>query len=71
MGYIKDPIINDLFAEDKAKFEKPPGELKEYTTIFVLHQNRFKKKGKVGVPLMSAFSPKNIPEWINLTLWGH
>jgi double-strand break repair protein MRE11 len=71
LGYIKDPILNDLFEEGKASFEKPMGDLSEYVTIFILHQNRYKKKFRPGVALVSSFSPKNIPEWINLTIWGH
>jgi hypothetical protein len=37
----------------------------------VIHQNRYKKKFNKGVHYVSSFSPKNIPEWIDLTIWGH
>jgi len=52
-------------------FEPPIGNLKEYITIFVMHQNRYKKGFKTGVPIAKSFDPRNIPEWINLTIWGH
>ena len=71
LGYIKDPILNDLFESGKAEFEKPRGDLKEYFVVFVFHQNRYKKKIKTGVPLSSSFRQEYIPEWVNLTIWGH
>jgi len=40
-------------------------------TIFVLHQNRYKKGFRAGAPQVSSFMIRNIPEWINLTIWGH
>jgi hypothetical protein len=52
-------------------FEPPVGELKDYVTILVIHQNRYKKCFRPGVPVSKSFDPRNIPEWINLTIWGH
>ena len=71
LGYIKDTILSDIFKEDKIVFEKPKGDSKDYFCLLVIHQNRHKKKGRVGVPLASSFNPKNIPEWMDLTIWGH
>lgn len=71
LGYIKDMALNELFNNDKVVFEKPAGNLEDYVTIFVLHQNRYKKGFQSGVPLNKSFDVKNIPEWINITIWGH
>jgi hypothetical protein len=46
-----------MFLQDNAVFEKPKGNIEDYFTIFITHQNRYKKASKTGVPLTLAFKP--------------
>lgn len=60
-----------MFEKKKVTFELPEGDIKQYVKIFVFHQNRYKKGFRAGVPSHKSFDPKNIPEWMDLVLWGH
>jgi hypothetical protein len=60
-----------MFEEKKVRFEPPEGNINDYVKIFVFHQNRYKKGFRAGAPLHQSFNPQNIPEWMNLVIWGH
>ena len=72
LGYIKDIVLAKMFGQGRVKFEPlPKGDGHKYYSIFILHQNRGAKAGKVGAPAQKSIHPENIPEWIDLTIWGH
>ena len=71
LGYVKDSVLARMFSQGRVKFEQPPNDGHGYYSIFILHQNRDGKGGKWVNPGQKSIHPRNIPEWINLTIWGH
>ena len=79
IGHIKDIRLHNFFDQNKIKFG---GEKKEdYFNILVVHQNRYKISKKhnfrfkgirtTGASYKSCINNQQIPDFINLIIWGH
>lgn len=68
LGHIKDTRLHYLFEKKKVNFIPPPDE--QYMNILILHQNRFKGI-RPGVPYKNCIHPSQIPDFIDLVIWGN
>lgn len=71
IGHIHDNRLRNYFEQEAYTIHPPSdeGEVK-YTKIMVLHQNRYKGRGK-GASQQNCLEDHLLPKEIDLFLWGH
>lgn len=65
LSHIRDERLERLFRNGKVKMFRPLEDREEWLNIFVCHQNREPRPGT------KYLSDNDIPEFINLVIWGH
>lgn len=71
LGNCEHQKLGRVFRERKYKIRKPDDYNEvEYTSIMVMHQNRYKGKGK-GASRKNCIEFEILPKEIDLYIWGH
>ncbi|XP_050544320.1 double-strand break repair protein MRE11 isoform X2 [Daktulosphaira vitifoliae] len=65
LSHIRDERLERLFRDRKVRMFRPQEDTDQWFNIFVCHQNRVKRPGTKYLP------EEVIPDFINLTIWGH
>lgn len=70
LGYVKDFKLHKMLIDKLVCFEEPP-QPENTTCILIIHQNRYKKKGGVGASFENCIHAEQLPNWMDLVIWGH
>lgn len=65
LSHIRDERLERLFRNRNVRMFRPLEDQEQWLNIFVCHQNRVKRPGTKHLP------EEYIPDYIDLTIWGH
>ena len=66
IGWMRDERLNAMFEKGEVVFERPDESEGSWFNVFTVHQNADSGRGA-----KNCFRESHIPEFINITVWGH